>query len=252
MSKINGTDIVVYADGSLIAAQRGGTINFNQDLSDATNKDSLGWAEHKNGLRGASVDFDALYSTTGISGDELAAYITSRSKVMVVVETDGSPFVMEASLESFTVDSPVEDLVGISGTFIAHGAAYHLSGDYAQLNSSWTNISYDTFTSTGTQITSAITDGSTFAYADGGSLTVVVGTVIKVVFFLTLNSGVAPGVEIANSGGGQSSNTEVSVAGVNIITLTATAGGGGEYLLFRNEAGDVSNFSTSNVYVFEV
>lgn len=252
MSKINGTNIVVYADGLLIAAQRGGTINFNQDLPDATNKDSSGWAEHKNGLRGASVDFDGLYSTTGVSGDELAAYITSRDKVMVVVETDGSPFVMEASLESFSVDSPVEDLVGISGTFIAHGGAYHLSGDYAELITEWTNISYDTFTSDGTQITSAVHDGTGFGYADGGSLTVVEGDVIKVIFFLTLNSGVAPGVEIANDGGGQSSNTEVAVEGVNVITLTATAGGSGEYLQFRSESGDATNYSTSNVYVFDV
>ena len=116
MSKINGTNVLLYADGTLIAAQRDCTINFEQDLPDATSKDSSGWNEHINGLRSGSVDCDALYSTTGLSAAELIAYITGRSSILLVAEGLGVSVVGEVNLASSTIDTPVEGVASISGS----------------------------------------------------------------------------------------------------------------------------------------
>jgi hypothetical protein len=67
MAKINGTSVLLYADGTVIALQKGLNISADVDLPDASNKESAGWAEHIQGMRNATLSFDALYSTTGKS-----------------------------------------------------------------------------------------------------------------------------------------------------------------------------------------
>ena len=84
MGQINGTTILVYSNGVAIAAQRGGSISISQDLPSASNKGSGGWAEHINGAKSATVDFDALYSTTGLSADDLISVIINRTAIEVI------------------------------------------------------------------------------------------------------------------------------------------------------------------------
>jgi predicted secreted protein len=253
MSKINGTNFLLYVNSTLIAAQRDCTINFNQDLFDTTNKESSGWSEHGNGLRDGSIDFDALYSTTGQSADELLAFITGRTDVMAVVTTDADPFVMGGNLSNLSVNSPMEDAVSISGTFIASGGIYHLSGAYANLISSWSNVDYDTLTSSGTSITSAISDGTSEQNCESDGISITDEDEVKVIFFLTLNSGTAPTFAILDGAGGSAiSNTEVAADGLNMLTLTATSTDASSVLTFYSENGEAANFETSNIYAFKV
>ena len=91
MSKINGPNVLIYSDGVLIACQRSATINLDQDLPDSSCKDDGGWVTHINGSRSASVDFDGLYSTTGLSAEELIAFITARTNIVVVCNGLGVP-----------------------------------------------------------------------------------------------------------------------------------------------------------------
>lgn len=253
MSKINGTNFLLYVNSTLIAAQRDCTINFNQNLFEATNKESGGWTEHGNGLRDASIDFDALYSTTGLSADDLIGYITGRTDVMAVVETDGDPFVMGGNVSNLSVNSPTEEAVSISGTFVASGGAYHLTGGYANLISSWSNVDYDTLTSSGTSITSAISDGTSEQNCESDGISITDEDEVKVIFFLTLNSGTAPTFAILDGAGGSAiSNTETAADGLNYLTLTATSTDASSVLTFFNENGDEANFSTSNIYAFKV
>lgn len=253
MSKINGTNFLLYVNSTLVAAQRDCTLNYNQNLYDTTNKGSSGWAEHGNGLRDSSVDFDALYSTTGETADELLAFITGRTDVMAVVTTDGDPFILAGNLSNLSVNAPTEEAVSLSGTFVASGGAYHLSGDHATLISSWSNIDYDTLTASGTSITSAISDGTSEQNCESDAISVTDGDEIKVIFFLTLNSGTAPTFAVLDGTGGSAiSNTEDSAEGLNYLTLTVTSTDATSLLTFYSKNGEAANFSTSNIYAFKV
>ena len=253
MSKINGTEFLLYANSTLVAAQRECTINFNQNLYDTSSKDSSGWTEHGNGTRDASIDFDALYSTTGLSADEVIAYITARTDIMAVVTTNGDPFVMAGDISNLSVNAPAEEATSFSGTFTASGGAYHLTGDYANLISAWSNIDYDTLTKSGTSITSGISDGTGKADCESDAIDITDEDVVKVIFFLTLNSGTAPTFAILDGTGGSAiSNVEVSSDGLNVLTLTATSTDATSLLTFYNADGVAANFSTSNIYAFKI
>ena len=254
MSKINGTEFLLYSNGTLIAAQRDCTIGFNQNLYDTASKDSSGWAEHGNGLRDASIEFEALYSTTGLSADEVVAYITGRTDIMAVVTTDGDPFVMAGSVSNVSVNGPAEEAVSFSGTFTADGEAYHLTGDYAEIIEGWSNDSFDTFTSSGSAITSAISDGTSLQQALATDpVSTSPGSEHKVILFLTLNSGNAPRLYLTNTTLDQDVITNIHdcTEGLNVVTLTATEADSALFWI-ENENGDAGNWSTSNVYVFDI
>lgn len=253
MSKINGTEFLLYVNSTLVAGQRDCTINFNQNLYDTTSKASSGWTEHGNGLRDASVDFDALYETVGMSADEFVTFITGRTDVMAVVTTDGDPFILAGNVSNVSVNAPTEESVSFSGTFTASGGAYHLTGSYENLISSWSNVDYDTLTSSGTSITSAISDGASEQNCESDSISITDEDEVKVIFFLTLNSGTAPTFAILDGAGGSAiSNTEESADGLNYLTLTATSTDATSVLTFYSENGEAANFSTSNIYAFKV
>ena len=84
MAKISGTKLLVYqgAAGSevLIAASVGYTLEINEDLNDATTKDSPGgWKESIEGEKSFSLTCDYLYDTNpspNSNFDDLVALIT--------------------------------------------------------------------------------------------------------------------------------------------------------------------------------
>ena len=248
MSKVNGTTLLMYSNGTLIAAQKGCTINFEQDLPDSTCKDSGGWADHIGGLRSASVDFDGLYSTTGLNANELMAFITGRSSILLLVNGAGYPIVGEADLSSFTFDAPMEETAALSGSFRYKGGAYILTGDFAALFSNIDNVDYDTFTEAATVISSAINAVGT-ASALSDTISVNSGNIIKVFTFLTLTSGQAPTVSIWDNTSANISNAEALAAGANFKTLTVTSTDASASLKIANTG--ASNFSTTAVYCFK-
>ena len=116
-----------------------------------------------------------------------------------------------------------------------------------------TTYPYDTLITDGTEVTSAITDGSNFAGMASNGITVSTDKAYVVTFDLTLNSGDAPQVYFVNSQSGGAtakSNTETSVSGSNTITLIPTASET-VYLQIRNTNGSSANFSTTAMSVRE-
>lgn len=241
MSKLNGTSVLLYADGTLIACQTACTINFNQDLPDATCKDS-GWAEHINGLRDATIDMEALYATTGLSAEDLITYITGRTSLLLTCDVNTVPIVAEVNPSNVTLTADQEAAVTVSGSFVATGGCYMLTPE----NASWTNGDYDTFTTSGLAVSSAI-NAAGAANANSDSFSITSGDVFKVFTFLTLNSGQAPSVVLYSAG--NISNVEQLSEGVNSITLTATGTGTGTLRITNSAA---ANFAITKTYVIKV
>ncbi len=250
MAKINGSNFLVYSNGTLIAAQKSCTVSWEQDLPPSISKDSAGWEEHILGVRRATCDFDGLVSTTGLSAEELADLIISRTTVILVIDGMGIPIVGEAEMKSFSVNGAVEEAGSLSGSFKFNGPAWILSDSYAQLI---TDIgaavtSYDTFNKSGATILSAINLAGT-ASTQSNSFSVTSGDVIKVITYVTKNSGDNPSVEIIQVGAAAISNIVVLTPGVNIATLTVTSTQTGALYIFNTDA---TNFSTTIIYAFKV
>lgn len=88
-------------------------------------------------------------------------------------------------------------------------------------NASYPNLDYDTFTTAGANITSAITAGSHGAFAHSGELGLTVGSTYKVEIEVTLNSGTAPRLSTGtsiNAGGVDIPYTQLA-AGTNVFTF---------------------------------
>lgn len=134
----------------------------------------------------------------------------------------------------------------------ANGAEYfserfRVDNLYSNLITSWTNSGYETFTASGTTITSAVNSSSS-AYMWSNQFAVKKGESIRVIINLTLNSGEAPFINIDDLGGlGDISNNEQLSSGLNEITLTATKASSTARVRIYND--NASDFLTSEVIV---
>ena len=248
MAKFNGTGILIYSNGTEIAAQTGLSIALQQALLPASTKNNAGWEEHINGQRSFNIPFEALQSTTGLSAKELYDYIIGRTNLLVFVLGFGVPIIGECDLADCTVNAPVEGTVGLTGNLKGNRALFQLRGTKAQLitDPDGSGQTYDTLTISGIKITSAINlSGAAAMYSNPFAITN--GGIYKVVLYLTLNSGEAPYVAIGDVGGDYTNVVQLT-AGVNVITLTATSTASYAFII-RNTA--ASNFRTSNIYVFK-
>lgn len=253
MGKLNASLVLLYADGVVIAAQRGFTLNLEQDLPDTTNKESGGWAEHLNGLRNSSVDITALFSTTGVSAGELLDYIIDRSSLLLaIVGGIAFPIVAEVDVANSKIDAPLEDALALSGSLKINGPLYQLKGTAAALvtDVDGGGHDYDTLTPSGIGIASAIHIAASASYCKSNSFAITSGDVVKVPVFFTWTSGEYPTVELCEVGGGAAaiSNVATLVAGLNIITLTATDTHTA-CLAFRNTI--AASWAISPVYAFK-
>lgn len=252
MTAINGTDVLMYCDGVVIAAQRGLSVNVDVDLPDATHKQSGGWGNHIKGQRNATVDLDALFFSTGQSAKALLDYIINRSDILMVITGGTSyPLIGHVNIASSKIDAPSEGAMSLSGSFVLNGGLYQLYDTSAQMmtDPDGNGTDYDTFTVSGTAVTSAINAAST-AHADSNTLNVTDGDEIKLAVFLTLNSGEAPSVGIWDNTSAYISNEEQLSEGLNLITLTATATDSSASLRISNTA--AANFELSSIYLFKV
>jgi hypothetical protein len=93
-----------------------------------------------------------------------------------------------------------------------------------QLITDWTNDGYDTFTSSGAEITSAITDGSASAYAYSNAFRgLKAGDKIRVDIYIVLYTGAVPYVYLRNELGEIVSSLVLTTIEENTIELTCTA-----------------------------
>jgi len=249
MAKINGTSVLLYADGTLVALQRDLSISVEQGLPDATSKESAGWAEHINGLRNATVTFDALYSTTGLSAASLLTYITGRTSLLMVILGLSYPLIAEVDVNNLSLVGNREEPGSLSGTLKIKGKLYLLMGGSAQLvtDPDGTSETYDTFTVSGIAVTSAII-ASGSASASSNTFSVTDGDIIKVAVFVTLTSGQLPTVEIRESGAASISTPSTLTEGLNIVTLVVNSTKTAHLTIYNTEA---ANWSMSNIYLFK-
>ena len=141
--QLNGTDLGVYVDGTLVAYSTNATININQSLRSTTNKESAGWEENMEGLRNWDVSCDALYawldpSGSAIANDTLseifAGYLGKSSTgtdnrlsfdLTFGVTTSNSgdtKYTGKAWVTSASLTAPLEDTATYSVTFQGSGA----------------------------------------------------------------------------------------------------------------------------------
>jgi predicted secreted protein len=121
---INGTLVLVNAQGSAIASTTDATLNIEMDAPDASTKGSAGWAESIAGQKSWSIDVDGLATFDYSSGNvqELAGYLTGRTSVAVrFLPNSGVAFYGDAYMTSVSIGAPNEDVATISGTFTGDG-----------------------------------------------------------------------------------------------------------------------------------
>ena len=246
MAKINGTLLLVYVNGTVIAAQSSVTLNVSQELFDASTKDSGGWTEHGNGQRAFDISIDGLASTTGLSDSELVEFINDRKDLLVVIEGGlDSSYVMKASMASVSLTGPSEEALTITGSITGNGSPALIEAN--TVTTLGASDTYSTFTTLGTAVTSAINTSGTNT-ADSNDISIVNGKRYGVFTFLTKTSGQLPTIGLYG-GSTDISNRVTMIEGANFITLTATSDATGT-LRIRNTA--AANFSLSHTYVWEL
>jgi len=252
MAAINGTILLVYADGVLIAAQKGVTITLNQNAYDTSTKDSAGWATHGLGQRSFEVSIDGLYSTTGISAAELLAYITGRTSLLLVVEGSAHNWLAEADMVDVSLTGGQEEAATLSGTMKANGIIYQMGTNLLTDPDLNDDATYDTFTHTASPpaVTSAI-DAGAGAVADSNIISVTDTHVYKLVTFLTNTAGELPTVGIYDTSAvAYISNQPSLTAGINFATLTATATEAADAFL-RIENTAACNWQMTTIYIWD-
>ena len=263
MAVINGTALLLYSEGVLVGFQQGISINVSQKLEDITNKESLGWEQHINGMLNATIDFNALFAspnTPDMNALALMDYIINRESLLVEILGLDYPFVGEADLSTLKFKAPLEGAMSLSGSMKTNGGLYPLTTLVPIAGSSlgYSNritdpdgngTDYDTLTISGIKITSAINAAGN-AYCDSNTFTTQSGGIYKFACFLTKTSGQLPTVGLWDSTSAYVSNTRDLVEGLNFITLTGTATDVTSCLRFSNSG--AANWSVSNIYLFRV
>ena len=121
---LNGTLVLVNAQGSAIASTTDATLNIEMDTPDASTKGSAGWAESIAGQKSWSIDVDGLATFDYSSGNvqELAGYLANRTSVAVrFIPNSGIAYYGDAFMTSVSIGAPNEDVATISGTFSGDG-----------------------------------------------------------------------------------------------------------------------------------
>lgn len=258
MAAINGTAVVLYANGQPIAMQKGLSVSFNNSMIDASNKESLGWYEGISGQKDAKIDFSALFGTglmtdnpKVLSAKALVDYILARGSLLVSILDLGVPIVGEVLQDSLTFDAPMEGAMSLSGSFKCSGPLYALTGSMANLitDPDGGANSYDTMTVSGIAITSAITAAGNDAVTSNAFGVTNTG-VYKFAVFLTVVSGQVPTVGIWDNSGAFISNQVALVAGLNIVTLISTATDASSSLRIINTS--AASWSMGNLSLFRV
>lgn len=132
----------------------------------------------------------------------------------------------------------------------------YIRANQTALVASWANSGtepYETFTTAGVDISSAIETGS--AGVGGGSYSNVFGKTYRATFTVTLNSGQAPtfyygATAISVAGTNNAQGVQTVVSGSNTITWTTTSASGTKYICFRNST--AADFAISNYSMVQI
>jgi predicted secreted protein len=125
ISVLNGTKMLVSIDGSVIGRATGATLDFTHSARDITTKDSGGWQEFLEGLRGATISTEHLYAEDEATGiNEIQSLVlTTRIPCELVFGAPGDRvWSCDAWLTAFSVNAGApEDNASFSATFVCSG-----------------------------------------------------------------------------------------------------------------------------------
>ena len=125
-TKINGDDLLIYADGVAVGHSLDATLNVTQDIPDSTTKDSNKWTEHIRGNKSWEVSGSALVvPSSTMNAEQIIDFIINSSNVTIRysnsntgdVEYRGAVSVVSASL-----NAPQNAVVGFDFSFTGNGA----------------------------------------------------------------------------------------------------------------------------------
>lgn len=130
--------------------------------------------------------------------------------------------------------------------FVLYSEWFKVDCIFENLVTEWTYNDYDTFVDSGTAITSAINTGG-IDTAQTNNYSCIENEEIRVVFFLTLNSGELPIVYFGDGVGGGYSDTQNAVEGLNEIVFTAGSATSTYRNYLYNE--NAANWAVTEFYV---
>ncbi len=130
---LNGTEVKVYAAGTLVAYATSGSINVNQSPRETTNKDSLGRKEVKEGLTDWTVDLEGMYAWVDDGGsavtnadDLVNSYILTRAAMTITfgttdTDTGDTKYTGTVYMTSASMTGPTEESATFSASFQGTG-----------------------------------------------------------------------------------------------------------------------------------
>lgn len=131
MPAVTGVSFLTYintgTDASpvwtLIAGQRGATLNMSIDEADTTSKDSSGWHEGLPTIRNWSIDFDALIIEGDAGLTAVENMFINKTQVKIELRTPAaSKYTGKATLTDLSYDTPHDAEATCSGTFTGTGS----------------------------------------------------------------------------------------------------------------------------------
>ena len=219
-----------------------------------------GWTISSGGLVATNANSNTWQDITLVVGKMYTASfdVTAYANGGVVLQMDNVSFTSVAgavgTYSGSFIYSGVSNSLKIanstgSNLTVDNISVYEVAPSLVTTITNGSTYAYDTLTTAGTSVTSAITDGSNFAGIVSNGISFDSGVTYAVSLNLTLNSGSAPEMMIVQggSGGGTVKSNTVELAnGYNSFTLTTTSYGT-FYLQIRNTNGELSNFSLSDL-----
>ncbi len=122
MSKFKGVDVAIKVDGTVIAGQRGATLNRSGETLDTTTKDSNGWLENEAGMKEWGVDCDGLLIKDDVGFTALETAFNNGDKVTVEVGLpSGNKYSGDAVITDLPIEAPYDDAVSYSASFAGSG-----------------------------------------------------------------------------------------------------------------------------------
>jgi len=126
MAIINGTNLLVFVDGTAVASSQDCQITLNNDLPDATTKDSEGWSEHIVGLKDWSGSCSGLYDPANANTtiEDIMETIINGTEVEIRfgVAANGSVFYRgNAHFSSAGITAPMEAASSYDISFTGNG-----------------------------------------------------------------------------------------------------------------------------------
>ena len=122
----NGTNLILKIEDTALGHTTSCSLSLNNDLPEATTKDSNGFQEVIAGVMSGELSFDGLvaYDDTA-NGIELADYLLARTQLTCVfgtLESGDAIFTAEGFLSSVEMSAEMESPVSYSGSITLTGA----------------------------------------------------------------------------------------------------------------------------------